>query len=69
MNLKIWLANKLDRPNLMYRIIIARMPKAIGTVYTTRSNVNIFQAVQLGNTGNKMVLPVDHDKGIKPSTC
>jgi len=42
------------------------MPKAIGTVYTTSANVNIFQDAQLGATGNCMVLPVDHDKGIKP---
>jgi len=66
MTLKLWLANKLDRPNVMFRVIITRMPKSIGTVYTTSSNVNIFQGSQLGSTGNTMVLPVDHDKGIKP---
>jgi len=66
MNLRIWLATKQDRPNVMFRIIICRMPKSIGTVYTTSANVNIFQDAQLGSTGNTMVMPVDHDKGIKP---
>jgi len=66
MNLKIWLSNKKDRFNLNYRIIIARMPKAIGAALTTSSNIYIFQAAQLGATGNTMVLPIDHDKGIKP---
>ncbi len=41
------------------------MPKSIGTVYTTSSNVNIFQGTQLGNTGNNLIRPLDHDKGIK----
>ena len=66
MSLKLWIANKDDRPNLMYRVIVARMPKAIGPTLVTSSNVDIFQAAQLGASGNNMVLPIDHDKGIKP---
>jgi len=66
MSLKLWIANKKDRFNVMYRVIIARMPKAIGGTLTTSSNVDIFQAAQLGASGNNMILPVDHDKGIKP---
>jgi hypothetical protein len=66
MTMKIWLATKLDRPNVMFRIIVAKMPKSIGTTHTTSNNVYIFQLSQTGATGNAMVLPVDHDKGIKP---
>ena len=65
MQIKIWLANKLDRPNIMYRIMVVRMPKAIGTTSTTSSNVYPFQAAQLGGTGNSMILPLDHDRGVR----
>jgi len=66
MNLHLWLSNKKDRPNVMYRIIVAKMPKSIGNTVTASNNVNIFQGAQTGSTGNAMVLPIDHDKGIKP---
>ena len=66
MTMRIWLANKLDRPNVMYRIIICKMPKSIGATLTTSSSTYIFQAAQLGASGNTMVLPLDFDRGIKP---
>jgi len=66
MSLKIWLANKLDRPFLHYRIIIARAPKAINGVATTASSItDPFDQLQLGATGNKLLLPLDNDRGIK----
>jgi len=67
MSLKIYLANKIDRPNTMYRVIIARAPKAVNGVATTASSItDPFDQVQLGNTGNKMLLALDKDRGIKP---
>lgn len=66
MSISIWLANKDDRPNIMYRIMVLRMPKAIGGVITTKDNVFPFQLSQLGATGNTMILPLDRDRGIKP---
>jgi len=66
MSLKIYLANKFDRPNTMYRIIIARVPKTVGGVATTYTSItNPFDDPQLGSTGNKMLLPLDKDRGIK----
>lgn len=65
MALKIWLSNKLDRPNVSYRVIIASMPRSRGNVVTTPNNVDLFQAPGLGNNGNKLLLPLDKDKGIK----
>ena len=50
----------------MFRIIITRMPKSIGNTITNSSNVNLFQLSQLRACGNAMILPIDHDKGIKP---
>jgi hypothetical protein len=66
MTMKLWIASKADRPNVMFRVIIAKMPKSIGNTTTNSSNVYLFQTAQLGATGNTMVMPVDHDKGIKP---
>jgi hypothetical protein len=65
MTLKLWLANKKDRFNLMYRVIIAKMPKSIGNTITASNNVYIFQVAQLCATGNNLLNPIDHDKGIK----
>jgi len=66
MALKIYLANKKDRPNTMIRVIIARVPKAINGTATTVSNVNPFETtLQLGNNGNKMLMNSDSDRGIK----
>jgi len=65
MSLKIWIANKSDRPNIMYRILIVRVPKTIQGTATTNSNVYPFQTANLGSTGNAMILPLDQDKGVR----
>lgn len=66
MSLSIWFANKLDRPNVMYRVIIARVPKNITGTTTTASNVYPFTDVNLGSGANQLILPLDKDRGIKP---
>jgi hypothetical protein len=66
MMLKIYLANKQDRPHTKIRVIIARAPKAINGVATGVSNVDPFETtLQLGNNGNKMLMNADSDRGIK----
>jgi hypothetical protein len=65
MSITLWIANKLDRPNIMYRVMVLRMPKSIGAQLTNSSNVDLFQAPQLGANGNRMCLPLDQDRGIK----
>lgn len=65
MSLKIWLANKLDRPNLMYRMIICTVPKTLAGAATTYNNVDLFDVTQLGATGNRLLLNLDRDRGIK----
>jgi len=64
MSLKIYLANKADRVNTMYRLIVAILPKSVGTNITT----NVFDPFQIatnGVTGNNMLLPPDKDLGVK----
>ena len=64
MSLKIYLASKSDRPNTMIRLIVATLPKARAGVVTT----NVFYPFQFPNVGalgNNMLMPADHDKGVK----
>lgn len=65
MSLKLWISNKNDRPNLLYRIMIVRIPKAIAGVATNTSTVDIWDQTQTGATGNKLLLKVDNDRGFK----
>lgn len=64
MSIKLYLANKDDRPNTMYRVIVAVLPKEVNGSVTT----NVFDPFQVGNIGaigNNMILPADHDIGVK----
>jgi len=64
MKLTMFLANKEDRPNTMYRIIVAILPKVINSSITT-ARFSPFQEVNSGTCGNYMLLPPDSDKGVK----
>jgi len=64
MSLKIYLANKNDRPNTMIRLIVAVLPKSRGTT-VTGSQFNPFQLPNTGVLGNTMLYPADQDKGVK----
>jgi len=64
MSLKLWIANKADRPDTQYRLIVAILPKSVGTNITT----NVFDPFQIatnGVTGNNLLLPPDRDLGVK----
>lgn len=64
MSLKLWLANKRDRPNVQYRIIVAIVPKIVGGDIT----IPRFDPFQIPNSGllaNYMITASDQDKGVK----
>jgi hypothetical protein len=65
MSLKLWIANKQDRPNIMYRIIIATVPKTIGGAVSGNTNVYPFDTLEIGACNNNMILPLDRDRGVK----
>lgn len=65
MSIKLWLANKLDRPNVMYRVIVLRCPKSVENTIVTYNNRYPFELATLGSTGNAMLLPLDKDRGFK----
>jgi len=64
MALKIFLANKNDRPNTQYRVIVATLPKVFNGSITT-ARFDPFQRANQGTCENTMLLPADHDKGVK----
>lgn len=64
MSLKIYMANKQDRPNTMIRLIVAVLPKLIGTTITTEQ-FDPFQIANAGINGNNMLWPADKDAGVK----
>jgi len=64
MSLKMMLANKVDRPNTQYRIIVATLPKVIAGVITT-ARFDPFQKANNGTCDNVLLLPADKDKGVK----
>lgn len=62
MAMRLWLANKQDRPNIIYRVIIAVVPKLnqAGQL-TTPTNLDTFELPLTSN----LIRTVDHDLGIK----
>lgn len=65
MSIKFWLANKDDRPNVMYRIMVVRCPKTVSNTIVTYNNINPFQPVNQGSVGNTMIMPLDKDQGYR----
>jgi len=64
MSLKLYLANKVDRPNAMIRLIVAVLPKLVNGVITT-AQFDPFQTANTGANGNNMLFPADKDVGVK----
>lgn len=64
MSLKLWIANKLDRPNVQYRIIVAVLPKVVAGDITI-PRFDPFQIPNSGALGNYLLNPADTDKGVK----
>lgn len=64
MSVKLWLANKWDRPQGMFRVIVAIVPKVVGSDITI-PRFDPFQIPNSGTLGNYMVMPADKDKGVR----
>jgi len=64
MSLKIYLANKFDRPHTQIRLIVAILPKVIGSTITTQQ-FDPFQVANAGLGGNNMLWPADTDEGVR----
>lgn len=64
MSLKLYLANKTDRPNTMIRLIVAILPKIVTGTITT-AQFDPFQIANSGANGNNMLFPPDTNVGVK----
>lgn len=64
MSLKLYLANKLDRPLTMIRLIVAVLPKQVNGTITT-AQFDPFQISNSGINGNNMLWPADSNVGVK----
>lgn len=65
-SLKFWMANKLDRPNVMYRVVVCVLPKTYNNARVTAGSIDIMEGIQAGSAvGNYMILPIDKEKGIR----
>jgi len=64
MAIKMYLAAKTDRPQTLFRIIVAILPKQVDGVVTT----NVFDPFQIANNGtngNNLLWGPDADEGVK----
>lgn len=64
MSIKLYIANKYDRPNTMHRVMVCILPKLYAGTITT-SNFQHLQIPNQGVNGNNMTLPADTDRGVK----
>jgi len=64
MSLKLYIANKNDRPNCMIRLIVAVLPKLVTGTITT-AQFDPFQIANSGANGNNMLFPPDTNVGVK----
>lgn len=64
MSLKLYLANKFDRPHTQIRLIVAILPKQVNGVITT-AQFDPFQIANSGANGNNMLWPADSNVGVK----
>lgn len=67
MKLKLWIANKLDRPNVMYRLVVGLFPRQINGSLITAANAPTFlyQQADAGNGANPLLLQKNNDNGVK----
>lgn len=65
LSIRLWIANKQDRPNVIYRIMCGTFPKSYGGVVTTHNNFSALQGPTFGLNGNRLLMPPDKDRGVK----
>lgn len=65
MSLRLYLENFSDRPNMQWRVVVAVLPKVFSGSIVTQSFSNTFQISNSGICNNTLLLPADHDAGVK----
>ena len=52
MSIRLWLANKDDRPNLLYRVIFVVLARTVGVTVPTYNNIDLFKATDVGTNNS-----------------
>lgn len=65
MSIKLFLENGTERPNIHWRVIVAILPKVFNGQIVTSQFQNTFQIPNQGIANNTLLLPADHDAGVK----
>ena len=69
MKIKLWIANKLDRSNLHYRVVACILPRSYNLFSLFRLIlvvlILLLKLEIVGSNGNYLMLPWDKEKGIK----
>lgn len=65
MSVRLWLANKQDRPNILYRVIVCVLPRMYNASVVSAGSIDIGIQPNQGVNGSYLCLPVDTTKGIK----
>ena len=61
-SVKLWMANKQDRPNIIYRIIVVVLARQINGTIPTYNNVDLFKATDVGTNNTTIIAEFDRDK-------
>jgi len=59
--LRLWFANKADRVDLLYRVIIVLLPRTVGTTIPTGANLDLFRAMDSGVNNSTMCGEIDKE--------
>lgn len=65
MAVNLWLSNKNDRPNILYRIFVCILPRMYNASVVAAGSIDPMITPVLGTNGNYCCLPIDTTKGIK----
>ena len=61
-SIRLWLANKADRMDLLYRVLIVLLPRSINGAVTTVNNVDLFQVMDQATNNSTISGAVDTEK-------
>lgn len=64
-SLRIWLANKADRPNLLYRVIVVILPRLVGTTAPSATNLDLFKACDVGTNNSTLTAEINVENAKK----
>lgn len=59
--LRLWFANKPNFIDVLYRLIVVILPRAIGTVAVSPTNVDLFRATDIGTNNSTMCGHIDKE--------